>query len=69
MPRAYWQGHLKLSLVSCPVEPFPAISQAEKSHFHLTNTKTGNRVRQQMIDEETGRAVQKEHKGRGVRTH
>jgi Ku protein len=65
MPRAYWKGYLKLSLVSCPVELFPAISQAEKTHFHLINTRTGNRLRQQMIDEETGRAVDKEHKGRG----
>jgi DNA end-binding protein Ku len=65
MPRAYWKGYLKLSLVSCPVELFAATSQAEKTHFHLINTKTGNRLRQQMVDEETGRAVDKDHKGRG----
>jgi DNA end-binding protein Ku len=65
MPRAYWKGYLKLSLVSCPVELFSATSQAEKTHFHLINTKTGNRLRQQMVDEETGRAVDKDHKGRG----
>jgi DNA end-binding protein Ku len=65
VPRAYWKGYLKLSLVSCPIELYPATSQAEKTHFHLINTKTGNRLRQQMIDEETGREVDKEHKGRG----
>lgn len=64
-PRAYWKGYLRLSLVTCPVELFPATSQAEKTHFHQINTRTGNRLRQQMVDEETGRVVDKEHKGRG----
>src|SRR5688572_802026 len=65
MPRAYWKGFLRLSLVSCPIELFPAISQAEKTHFHQINRKTGNRLRQQMVDEETGRVVDKHNKGRG----
>jgi DNA end-binding protein Ku len=65
MPRAYWKGHLRLSLVTCPIELFPATSQTEKTHFHQINTQTGNRLRQQMVDEETGRVVDAEHKGRG----
>jgi Ku protein len=63
--RAYWKGYLKLSLVTCPVALYPASSQSEKTHFHQINRKTGNRLRQQMVDEETGRAVDKEDKGRG----
>jgi hypothetical protein len=65
MPRAYWKGYLRLSLVTCPIELFPAKSQSEKTHFHQINTKTGHRLRQQMVDEETGRPVDSEHKGRG----
>jgi len=65
MPRAYWKGHLRLSLVNCPVELFPAISSSGKTRFHQINTKTGNRLRQQMVDEETGRVVDRENKGRG----
>ncbi len=65
MPRAYWKGYLRLSLVTCPVELFPATSQSEKTHFHQINTRTGHRLRQQMVDEETGRPVDSEHKGRG----
>jgi DNA end-binding protein Ku len=65
MPRAYWKGYLRLSLVTCPVELFPASTQAEKTHFHQINTKTGNRLRQQMVDEDTGRVVDTDHKGRG----
>src|SRR6185437_12918354 len=65
MPRAYWKGYLRLSLVNCPVELFPATSQAEKTHFHQIDNRTGHRLRQQIVDEETGRVVDTEHKGRG----
>ena len=64
-PRAYWKGYLQLSLVTCPIELFPAVTQAEKTHFHQINTKTGHRLRQQMVDEETGKVVDREDKGRG----
>jgi DNA end-binding protein Ku len=63
--RAYWKGYLKLSLVTCPIALYPASSQSEKTRFHQINRKTGNRLRQQMVDEETGRAVEKDDKGRG----
>ena len=63
--RAYWKGHLKLSLVTCPVALYPASSKAEKTRFHQINKKTGNRLRQQMVDEETGRVVDNDNKGRG----
>lgn len=64
-PRAYWKGYLKLSLVSCPVALYPATTATEKTHFHLINRKTGNRLRQQMIDSETGEVVDSDDKGRG----
>jgi Ku protein len=65
MPRAYWKGFLRLSLVTCPIELFPATSEAAKTHFHQIDTRTGHRLRQQMVDEESGRVVDAEHKGRG----
>lgn len=65
MPRAYWKGYLRLSLVTCPIELFPATSEAEKTHFHQINTSTGHRLRQQMVDEQTGRVVDAKHKGCG----
>ena len=63
--RPYWKGYLKLSLVTCPIALYPASSQAEKTHFHQINRKTGNRLRQKMVDEETGLPVEKEDKARG----
>jgi len=64
-PRAYWKGTLKLSLVSGPVMLYPAATAAEKTRFHLINRETGNRLKQQMIDSETGDVVESDQKGRG----
>jgi DNA end-binding protein Ku len=63
--RAYWKGSLKLSLVSCPVALYPASTTAEKTHFHMINRETGNRLKQQMVDSETGDIVGEGQKGRG----
>jgi DNA end-binding protein Ku len=63
--RAYWKGSLKLSLVSCPVQLYPASTSAEKTRFHLINKETGNRLKQQMVDAETGDVVEGDQKGRG----
>jgi DNA end-binding protein Ku len=64
-PRPYWKGYLKLSLVSCPIAMYPASSRSERIALHQINKKTGNRLRQQMVDEQTGDVVEKEDKGRG----
>src|SRR6202163_1309039 len=63
--RAYWKGSLKLSLVSCPVLLYPATTSVEKTHFHMINKETGNRLKQQMVDAETGDIVESDQKGRG----
>src|ERR1700679_616625 len=63
--RAYWKGSLKLSLVSCPVLLYPASTSADKTRFHMINKETGNRLKQQMVDAETGDIVENEQKGRG----
>lgn len=65
LPRAYWKGSLKLSLVTCPVALYPASTSVERTRFHMINTETGNRLKQQMIDSETGEVVEKDQKGRG----
>jgi Ku protein len=65
LPRAYWKGSLKLSLVTCPIALYPASTSVEKTRFHMINLETGNRLRQQMVDAETGEVVEKEQKGRG----
>ena len=63
--RAYWKGSLKLSLVSCPVLLYPASTSLEKTRFHMINRETGHRLKQQMVDAETGEIVEGDQKGRG----
>ena len=57
-PRAYWKGYLKLSLVSCPIALYPATSEREKISFHQLNKKTGNRIKYQKVDADTGDEVE-----------
>ena len=33
-PRPYWKGHLRGSLVSCPIELYPATTEREKTSFN-----------------------------------
>ena len=63
--RAYWKGSLKLSLVSCPVLLYPASTSVDKTRFHMINKETGNRLKQQMVDAETGDIVESDQKARG----
>jgi len=48
--RPSWQGHLKLSLVTCPVALYNAISPRGDIHFNLINPETGNRIRMVTMD-------------------
>lgn len=63
--RPYWRGYLKLSLVSCPIALYSASSSTERVAFRQVNKKTGNRLRQQLVDDVTREPVEGEDKGRG----
>ena len=60
MPRASWNGFLRLSLVSCPVSLVPATTEAKRVRFNQLNAETGNRVQQQLIDSKTGEVVDRD---------
>ena len=55
--RPTWEGHLRLSLVTCPVVLYTATERTADIHFNLINPKTNNRIRMQTVDAGTGRAV------------
>jgi DNA end-binding protein Ku len=55
--RPSWQGHLRLSLVTCPVALYPATSEAETIRFNLINPATNNRIRMLTVDAGTGEEV------------
>lgn len=64
-PRSNWKGYLKLSLVSASIAIYPATSSAEKVRFNTLNRATGNRLKRQMIDSETGDVVESEDQVKG----
>jgi DNA end-binding protein Ku len=61
MPRASWNGFLRLSLVTCPVYLVPATTEAKRVRFNQLNEETGNRVAQQLVDSKTGEPVDRDH--------
>jgi len=52
--RPTWQGHLKLSLLTCPVALYTATNAGGDVHFNLINPKTNNRIKMITTDPETG---------------
>lgn len=64
-PRANWKGYLKLSLVSCAVELYPATTQKDRVAFNLLNRETGNRLKRQLIDPETEEVVESQDQVKG----
>lgn len=66
--RPTWKGHLKLSLVSCPVALYNAISPTGEVHFHLINPKTKHRVHMVAIDAETEEPLDRKDLVKGYET-
>jgi DNA end-binding protein Ku len=64
-PRPNWKGYLKLSLVSCSVALYSATSTSERIRFNIINKKTGNRVRNLVVDSETEEPVEQEDRIKG----
>lgn len=58
--RPYWRGHLRLALVSCPIRLIPALTDQDTIRFHKINRETGNRLKQQMVDSDTGDVVERD---------
>ena len=52
--RPTWQGHLKLSLVTCPVALYTATTSTNDVRFHLINPDPNNRIRMVPTDPDTG---------------
>ncbi len=65
MPRASWNGFLRLSLVTCPVYLAPATTESKRIRFNQLNAETGNRLRQQLVDAETGEVVERDRIAKG----
>jgi DNA end-binding protein Ku len=64
-PRPNWKGFLKLSLVSCSVALYPATTTSQRIRFNILNRNTGNRIRNEVVDAETGDPVEQENRVKG----
>ncbi|AVA24870.1 Ku protein [Rhizobium sp. NXC24] len=64
-PRANWKGYIKFGEVAFPVALYTAASSSERIAFNTLNRKTGNRVRREFVDSETGDPVEREDQVKG----
>jgi DNA end-binding protein Ku len=64
-PRASWKGFLKIANVAVPVGLYAAASTSERIALHTINGPTGNRVRREFVDAETGETVDHDKQVKG----
>ncbi|MCP4380114.1 MAG: Ku protein [Hyphomicrobiales bacterium] len=55
--RAYWQGQIRLALVSIPVQVFPAAKSAARISFNQIHKPSGKRIRYQKLVPGVGEAA------------
>ena len=55
MPRAYWKGFLRLSLVSIPVQLFNAVESASAISFRQIHKPSGRRVNYEKVVQGVGK--------------
>lgn len=67
-PRANWKGEIRFGEVICPVALYTAASSSERISFNILNRKTGNRVRREFVDSETGDLVEHDEQVKGYET-
>ncbi|MTH79187.1 Ku protein [Paracoccus aestuariivivens] len=67
-PRANWKGMLKIAELTCPVALYTASSTSDRISFHMINRKTGNRLRREFVDAESGNPVPREDQVKGYET-
>src|SRR4029077_5170980 len=63
--RPTWEGHLRLSLVTCPVALYTATERTADVHFNMINPKTNNRIHMEAVDAGTGDVLERSDLVRG----
>jgi DNA end-binding protein Ku len=58
--RAFWQGQIRLALVSIPVEAYPAVKSGAKISFNQIHEPSGKRIRYEKVVEGIGPVDQDE---------
>jgi DNA end-binding protein Ku len=65
MAKSVWDGHLRLSLVTCPVSLYKATDPRGGIRFHLINPETRSRIVQVAKDPTTGKELDRKTLARG----
>jgi len=63
--RANWKGFIKFGEVAFAVGLYTAASSSERIAFNTLNRATGNRVRREFVDSETGDLVERDDQVKG----
>jgi DNA end-binding protein Ku len=63
--RANWKGFIKFGEVAVSVALYTAASSSERIAFNTLNRATGNRVRREFVDSETGKPVERDEQVKG----
>lgn len=58
--RAYWQGQIRLALVSIPVEAYSAVKSGAKISFNQVHEPSGKRIQYEKVVEGIGPVDQDE---------
>jgi DNA end-binding protein Ku len=58
--RANWKGRVRLGEIAFGVALYTAATTSDRIAFHMVNRATGNRLRQETVDSETGKPVEKD---------
>lgn len=66
--RANWKGKIRLGELSFGVALYTAATTSERIALHMVNRATGNRLRQETVDAETGEEVGKDDEVMGYET-
>jgi DNA end-binding protein Ku len=69
MARPTWQGHLRLSLVTCPVALYKATEPKAGVSFNLINPETKSRIRMVAHDATTGEEVDRKKLVKGYQVN
>lgn len=56
-PRASWTGRIRLGEIAFGVKLYAAATTSDRVTLHMVNRRTGNRLRNQMVDSATGKPV------------
>jgi DNA end-binding protein Ku len=59
-PRANWKGRIRLGEISIGVALYTAATTSDRVSLHMVNRRTGNRLKNELVDSETGKPVDKD---------